>query len=81
MQALTRREGIILEDKIMKNVNDDELVLNPSRVVLEVNNKMSENFYKAKRYIVKENINVVSTYSTKFKIQCNDSKNKVMYGL
>ena len=42
---------------------------------------MSENYYKAKRYIVKENINVVSTYSTKFKIQCNDSKNKVMYGL
>ena len=62
--------------KIIEDVNDDELVLSSSRVVLEVNER-GENFYKTMRDIVEQ------TYRRSFHLQYinqfNDSKNWVTF--
>ena len=64
--------------KIIRDINDDELVLNSSGVVLEVN-AMREFFYKTMRNIVERTYK--RNFHLQYKNQSNDSKNQVIYKL
>ena len=65
IQGPTMKENnFTLRKKIMEHVNGNELVLNSSRVVLEVNER-GENFYKNLRDLVELMYRCSSTYSTK----------------
>jgi hypothetical protein len=63
----------------MKDVNDDELVLSSSRVVLEVNEGGGKNFYKTMRDIVERMYR--HSFHLQYKNQSNDSKNQVIHKL
>jgi hypothetical protein len=62
----------------MKDVNDDELVLSSSRVVLEVNDK-GKIFYKTMRDIVERTY--ICSFHLQYKNQSNESKNQVIFKL
>jgi hypothetical protein len=62
----------------MKDVNDDDLVLSSSRVVLEVNER-GKLFYRTLRDIVERTYR--HTFHLQYKNQSNDSKNQVIHKL
>ena len=64
--------------KIIEDVNDDELVLSSSGVVLEVNERGID-FYKTMRNIVEQTYK--RTFHLQYKNQSNVSKNQVIYKL
>jgi hypothetical protein len=64
--------------KITEDVNDDELVLSSSRVVLEVN-ESEKNFYKIMRDIVERMYRRI--FHLQYKNQSNDSENRVKHKL
>jgi L-serine deaminase len=61
--------------KIIEDVNDNELVLSSSRMLLEVNERM-KNFYKAMKDIMEQTYR--RNFHLQYKNQSNDSKNQVI---
>ena len=77
MQGLTTIEhNFIIRKKIMDDLNDAELVLSSSRVVLEVNEKGIFYIYKSMRDIAK--IMYRRTFNLHYRNQSNESKNQVI---
>jgi hypothetical protein len=75
---MKQRNVVLRKKNIIEYVNDDELLLSSSRVVLEVSER-EYLFYKTMRDIVERTYR--QTFHLQYINQSNDSKNQVIYKL